>query len=131
MKGNNNRIPTHNRGKTMSNSKFDEWAFDQTVTKGGAIFGCKDKDGVNVGFVNTGTGEYFSLSDGDKWISVDVRLPEIMPYRLAPVLIAREDGSVSWAAYNTKIEKFLTESFKDIEENHKVTHWQALPVGPK
>ena len=106
----------------MSNSKFDEWAFDQTVTKGGAIFGCKDRSGVNVGFVNTGTGEYFSLSE---WISVEDRLPKQSDRVLISTLDWDLDPITSVATFNEgKVGFLVAGGIKDKD----VTHWQPLPA---
>ena len=113
----------------MSNSKFDEWAFDQTVTKGGTIFGCKDKSGVNVGFVNTVTGEYFSLND--EWISVVDESPPLKEILDKPLSVAGDD--IPPLNISIKVLRIIrgevsvgaVEWFDHGWVN--ATHWQPLP----
>lgn len=63
------------------------------------------------------------------WIDIKERLPLRKPYRFEQVIIAKENGVVMEALYNTKVEKFMNTNFEEL--NHRVTHWQPLPEPPK
>ncbi|MCK9447311.1 DUF551 domain-containing protein [bacterium] len=63
-----------------------------------------------------------------EWINVNVRLPEEMPYRFEQVIVAKENGVVMEALYNTKVKKFMDWNRKEL--NHNVTHWMPLPIHP-
>jgi hypothetical protein len=65
----------------------------------------------------------------DDWISVKDRLPEVLPYRHENVLIAKSNGVVMEALYNSKVKKFLTLSFEHIK--HDVDYWRLMLKHPK
>ncbi len=64
-----------------------------------------------------------------EWISVDDRLPEERPFRFEYVLVAKKNGVVLEAMFNTRIGEFLNISYSKLA--HKVTHWMPLPKPPQ
>jgi len=63
-----------------------------------------------------------------EWIDVNDNLPNEKPYRFEQVIVAKENGVVMEALYNTKEKIFLNWDYKEL--NHKVTHWMPLPLHP-
>ncbi|MCK9445941.1 DUF551 domain-containing protein [bacterium] len=63
-----------------------------------------------------------------EWINVNDRVPEERPHRFEQVLVAKENGVVMEALYNTKVKKFMDWNYKEL--NHNVTHWMSLPNHP-
>lgn len=65
-----------------------------------------------------------------KWVSVEDRLPEEKPFRFQSVIVAKENGTVLQAWYNTKVKSFMKNNLSLVDLNHKVTHWMPWPEPP-
>ena len=64
-----------------------------------------------------------------EWISVDDRLPAKRPFRFESCIVAKENGVVMEAIYNTKTDTFMGLDFNPL--NHKAVCWMPLPKPPE